>query len=427
MELRAGYKQTEVGVIPEEWEVATLSAVSREPMQNGIFYKPSLKGVGVKLINVGDLYVRAPIDSDTLELFDATEKERERFKVEDGDLFFTRSSIVPAGIAYCNIYRTQKIEPVVFDSHVIRMRPDTKKVVPSYLFRLCVASVARRYLVSHAKTATMTTIDQGVLGKCPVILPSLPEQCAIAAALSDVDALLAKLDQLIVKKRDIKQAAMQQLLTGKQRLPGFSGEWEVKRLGEVGNCLRGVTYKGDSDLSPYDTAHTKRLLRSNNVQNAKVVTTDIQFVNDTRVSEHQLLRDDDILICMANGSKALVGKAGMFKVSDGYEYTFGAFMGCFRSNSVESNSSFVFFLFQIGRYRNYINNLLAGSSINNLSPSSIESLEFSIPPLPEQTAIAAVLSDMDAEIAALEARRDKTRNLKQGMMQELLTGRIRLA
>jgi type I restriction enzyme, S subunit len=259
-----------------------------------------------------------------------------------------------------------------------------------------------------------------------VEVPPIEEQRAIATALSDVDDLLAKIDQLIAKKRDLKQAAMQQLLTGQTRLPGFSGEWEVKRLGDVGDCLRGVTYKGDSDLWPHDTTQTKRLLRSNNVQNANVVIENIQFVNTDRVSEHQLLKANDILICMANGSKALVGKAGLFNVSDGYIYTFGAFMGCFRSNTVASSSSFVFYLFQTGRYRNYINNLLAGSSINNLSPGSIESLEFQIPPMPEQSAIATVLSDMDVELAALEVRRDKTRALKQGMMQALLTGRIRL-
>jgi type I restriction enzyme S subunit len=139
-----------------------------------------------------------------------------------------------------------------------------------------------------------------------------------------------------------------------------------------------------------------------------------------------LLRKHDILICMANGSKTLVGKAGLFAVSDGHEYTFGAFMGCFRTSDSDASAKFVFYLFQTERYRNYVNNLLAGSSINNLTPSSIESLAFQVPTLPEQTAIAAVLSDMDAELAALEARRDKTRALKQGMMQELLTGRIRL-
>jgi type I restriction enzyme S subunit len=241
-----------------------------------------------------------------------------------------------------------------------------------------------------------------------------------------VDGLLGGLDRLIAKKRDLKQAAMQQLLTGQTRLPGFHGEWEVKRLGDFGKCLRGVSYKGDSDLSTHDTPHTKRLLRSNNVQNAVVVTDEVQFVNAARVSSHQKLRQDDILICMANGSKALVGKAGIFMVSDGNEYTFGAFMGCFRTISVDAIPAFVFYLFLTTRYRDYINNLLAGSSINNLRPSSIESLEFYMPPLTEQTAIAEILSDMDAELTALEHRREKTLALKQAMMQELLTGRTRL-
>ena len=153
---------------------------------------------------------------------------------------------------------------------------------------------------------------------------------------------------------------------------------------------------------------------------------DVQYVNAAKVSSDQLLRDGDILICMANGSKALVGKAGLLKGTDGYEYTFGAFMGCFRCDSDKVDSTFVFLLFQTELYRHYINNLLAGSSINNLAPSSIESLEFRFPLRLEQAAIATVLSDMDAEIAALEARHKKTRAIKQGMMQELLTGRIRL-
>lgn len=129
---------------------------------------------------------------------------------------------------------------------------------------------------------------------------------------------------------------------------------------------------------------------------------------------------------MANGSKALVGKAGLFIVDDGYEYTFGAFMSCFRTICSEANRAFVFYLFLTAQYRSYINNLLAGSSISNLRPSSIESFEFVMPPLLEQIAIATVLSDMDAELEALEQRRAKTDALKQGMMQELLTGRTRL-
>ena len=257
-------------------------------------------------------------------------------------------------------------------------------------------------------------------------LPPLAEQRAIATALSDVDALLDGLDRLIKKKRDLKQAAMQQLLTGQTRLPGFSGEWEVKPLMHVGGCIRGVTYRTDRDLSTSDTPDTKRLLRSTNVQDAVIVLSEIQFVNVGRVSSEQVLRKNDVLICMANGSKALVGKAGVFNISDGYTYTFGAFMATFRIDTKRAHPGFVAALFQTHQYRAYVNNLLAGSAINNLSPASIESLEFSFPPYPEQTAIAAVLTDMDNELSALECRRDKTHALKQGMMQELLTGRTRL-
>ena len=130
---------------------------------------------------------------------------------------------------------------------------------------------------------------------------------------------------------------------------------------------------------------------------------------------------------MANGSRDLVGKAARFVADDGLKYTFGAFMGAFRPNAQSANPAFTFFLFQTEAYRTHIATLLAGSSINNLRPTSVEALATRIPvDIAEQTAIAASLSDMDAEIAALEQKLAKARSLKQGMMQELLTGRIRL-
>lgn len=213
-----GYRQTKGIEIPKDWRLETLDVVSKVPMQNGLFFKPSLKGSGVRLINVGDLFGRAPIDTQTLELFSASSEERERFKVLSGDLFFTRSSIVPSGIAHCNVYISNALESVVFDSHVIRLRPDTTKVDPTFLFRFCVASVARKYLVSNAKTGTMTTVDQGVLGKCPIFLPPLAEQTAIAVILSDMDTELAELQSRLAKARQIKQGMMQDLLTGRIRL-----------------------------------------------------------------------------------------------------------------------------------------------------------------------------------------------------------------
>jgi type I restriction enzyme S subunit len=176
----------------------------------------------------------------------------------------------------------------------------------------------------------------------------------------------------------------------------------------------------------YDTATTKRLLRSNNIQGSFLTVNDVKYVNSQRVAAHQIMTQGDILICMANGSKALVGKAGRFHINDGCEYTFGAFMGCFRTVAGLADPEFVSYLFQTGQYQNCVGDLLAGSSINNLKPSSIESLELEFPSQAEQTSIAAVLSDIDAELTALEARRNKTRVIKQAMMQQLLSGKIRL-
>ncbi len=413
----AGYKQTEVGVIPEDWAITSLDTVSK--VVDSLHQTPIFSGDGFAMVRVTD------IKTGNLNLEGALRVSANVFteftnnhKPKRGDIVLSRvgsygvSSFVETDEPFCMGQNTVVVQP---------------KIPPRYLYYVLNSPCIRRQIEDGSYGSGYKSLSLKNIKELSLPIPQVAEeQRAIAAALSDVDALLAKLDQFIAKKRDLKQAAMQQLLTGQTRLPGFSGAWEVKRLGDVGICLRGVSYRGDSDLSAFDTDSTKRLLRSNNVQDATVVTTDIQFVNSERVSTRQLLQESDILICMANGSKALVGKAGLFNVRDGYDYTFGAFMGCFRSNSAGANAMFVFYLFQTGRYRNYINNLLAGSSINNLTPTSIESLEFSIPPLPEQTAIATVLSDMDAELAALEARRDKTRALKQGMMQELLTGRIRL-
>lgn len=214
---KKGYKPSELGEIPEDWYISNVKQVSLVPMQNGLFYQPLRKGKGVPLINVSDMYKTAPIDVQGLELFDATPAEIKVFKVSDGDLFFTRSSVVPSGIAYCNIFHSERND-VVFDSHLIRVRPNTDLVDPNYLYLNCTSKHARNALIAEAKTATMTTIDQGAINRCPVLIPTKSEQSAIANMLSDMDLEIQALDQHLNKTRQIKQGMMQELLTGKTRL-----------------------------------------------------------------------------------------------------------------------------------------------------------------------------------------------------------------
>lgn len=217
---------------------------------------------------------------------------------------------------------------------------------------------------------------------------------------------------------------MQQLLTGKRRLPGFSGEWVIGQVGDLSICLRGVSYKGDTDLRESETTSTRTLLRSNNVYDGKLVFTDVQHVACERVKFSQLLQKDDILLCMANGSKSLVGKSALFDRTCP-NLTFGAFMGCLRPHQ-KQDGSFLHFLFQTEKYRMQISDVLSGSSINNLAPKQIEGLTFPFPDFEERVAITECLQSFEFDEAAHQNTRNKLKSMRQGMMQQLLTGRIRL-
>ena len=225
------------------------------------------------------------------------------------------------------------------------------------------------------------------------------EQRAIAAALSDVDALLAKLDQFIAKKRDLKQAAMQQLLSGQTRLPGFCGEWEVKRLGEVTHIKTGGKNNDDKVID----GEYPLFVRSQTVERINSYSYDCEAI-------------------------LVPGEGGIGSI---FHYISGRFDVHQRVYAItqfapDVSGRFVY-LFMLMNFGDHATKNSVRATVDSLRLPTFHEFEVALPPtLKEQTAIAAVLSDMDAEIAALEARRDKTRELKQGMMQELLTGRIRL-
>lgn len=426
MELKPECKRTEPVVIPEDWKAGAILEIlseimdyrGRTPRKLGLAWGggdiPALSAGNVK-----DGYIDF-----SEECYFGSEELYKRWMVRGdvakGDIIFTTEA--PLG----NVALIPDDRRYILSQRTILLRTNSQVVESRFLYHVIKSDVFQRILLDNASGSTAKGIQRRRFERLSVCVPPLKEQARIANALSDVDALISTLDQLIAKKRDVKQATMQQLLTGKQRLPGFGREWGKKALSQIGECIRGVSYRGDDDLAAYDMKWTKRLLRANNVQRSAVVFEDMQYVNAARVAPQQLLQFGDVLICMANGSKTLVGKAARFSLEESDDYTFGAFMGCFRTRQAAADSLFVSLLFQSHQYRIQIGNLLAGSSINNLTPRSIESLEFVFPDRSEQAAIASFLSDMDAEITALEQKRDKTRALKQGMMQELLTGRIRL-
>lgn len=249
------------------------------------------------------------------------------------------------------------------------------------------------------------------------------EQRAIAAALSDVDALLTKLDQLIAKKRDLKQAAMQQLLTGRTRLPGSWPEWGNHSAGALGSTYGGLAGKSKADFGVGDGKYVTFL---NVIQN---VVVDARLFEPVVIKPGEVqneVREGDLLF---NGSSETPEEVGLCAVVQ--EPLRGVFLNSFcfgfrLRNSAAANGLFLAYLFRSGVGRDLLRSLAQGATRYNLSKAAFLKLQLRLPAFDEQRAIAKVLSDMDAELAALEARREKTRQLKQGMMQALLTGRIRL-
>jgi type I restriction enzyme S subunit len=247
-----------------------------------------------------------------------------------------------------------------------------------------------------------------------VPLPEVPEQHAIASALSDVDRLIATLERVIAKKQAIKQGMMQQLLTGRIRLPGFSKPWTDVRLGEIGQSLIGLTY------SPSDVKRAGTLvLRSSNIRDGRLVFDDNVYVNSA-IPDRITVRENDILICVRNGSRRLIGKSVLLD-SRVIGQTFGAFMAVYRSRS----NSFLQHFFQSDSFKRQIDEHL-GATINQITNASLNGFVVCLPDVAEQRAISDALTDAEAEIAALRARLAKARDVKAGMMQRLLTGRARL-
>ncbi|NHF74889.1 restriction endonuclease subunit S domain-containing protein [Paracoccus xiamenensis] len=412
--------------LPPGWTLTPVGDLLK--FKNGLNKGRAFFGYGTPIVNYMDVFRHAGLRrTDVHGLVDVTNAEKQAFSARKGDILFTRTSETPEEVGISTVL-LEDIEDAVFSGFVLRGRPVSDRLTSEFAQYCFDSRFVRGQIVSSATYTTRALTNGRILSNVKLPLPVDPdEQQAIAAALSDADGVVAGLERVIAKKRLIKQGAMQDLLTARRRLPGFSGEWEVKRLGSLGVCLRGVSYDGSADLFETETPDSIMLLRANNVQNGEIVYFDVQHVRKERVKPVQCLKRGDVLVCMANGSRALVGKAGVFWDGDGSTYTFGAFMGCFRPAAGAAADGYVPFLFQSDEYRNQLNVILSGSAINNLAPSQILGFSFKMPmDHSEQRAITAVLSDLDAEIQTLESRLAKARAVKEGMMQNLLTGRVRL-
>ena len=415
-ESTVGYKQTEVGLIPEDWEIVSIINCCDYADYRGKTPPKTASGtflVTAKNVRMGFIDYQESQEYVETALYDSIMR---RGKPLIGDILITTEA--PLG----NVAQVDR-EDIALAQRIIKYRPKNDALFTTYLKHYFLSERFQRILDDHSSGSTAKGIKGSVLHQLPIVIPPIPEQRAIAAALSDVDALLAAQDKLIAKKRDIKQAAMQQLLTGKQRLPGFSGEWEMKRLGDLGATYGGLTGKTKAD---FGEGAARYITFMNIMTNVVIDCGSFERVRVSPVETQNRAKKGDLFF---NGSSETPEEVAMCavlleEVQDVYLNSF-CFGFRFREGAEADGVFFAYYL-RSREGRELMKSLAQGSTRYNLSKVALLNSLLRLPTLSEQLAIAIVLSDMDADLAALEQQRDKTRAVKQGMMQELLTGRIRL-
>ncbi|MBZ0165425.1 MAG: restriction endonuclease subunit S [Candidatus Omnitrophica bacterium] len=397
MELRKGYKQTDVGVIPEDWEV---SQVGRTCTQ----------------VTTGKLDANAMVENGAYRFYTCAKN----YYLIDSYAFDCEALLISgngAHVGYVHYYNGKF--NAYQRTYVLSGFKSAIKYVQHYLEKNF-----RDRIQVEVRAGGTPYITRDTITESPIPLPpTIIEQESIATALSDVDALLDGLDRLITKKRDLKQAAMQQLLTGQTRLPGFEGEWETKRLGA--GCA--VITKGTTPTSvgkQFKESGITFLKVEALSDNGKFIADQFAFIDsDThRLLKRSQLQSGDLLISIAGA----LGRTGIVPSIVLPANTNQALAIVRLSKESGFDGTFLYFSIRAERTQRHFNTISLQGAQANLSLQQISDIPIWCPRKDEQTAIATVLSDMDAEIVTLEQRRNKTKDIKQAMMQELLTGRTRL-
>ena len=407
-----GYRMSEVGVIPEDWEVKTFGDVmtgfssGATPCRG----RPEYYKGNIRWITSGELNYN--VITDTIEKITENAVRNTNLKIHPkGTFLMAITGLEAEGTrGSCGIVGAE----ATTNQSCMALFP-TKELLMEYLFHYYV-NYGNSLALEYCQGTKQQSYTAKIVKILPIIVPpTIEEQQAIASALSDVDVLITALEQLITKKRNIKQGAMQQLLTGEKRLPGFGGEWEVKELKTVVEDFivpmrdKPKSFKGDIPWCRIEDFDGKYLMG----------TKSGQYVNDGIVKEMNLkIHPIDTLLvsCSANLGRCAIVKRPLI--------TNQTFIGLV-VNELKLSNEFMYYYMTFNAEK--LNNLSSGTTISYLSREQFEIFKIHIPPTKsEQQAIAQILSDMDAEIEALAHKQNKYKAIKQGMMQELLTGKTRL-
>lgn len=432
MEVKPGYKQTEIGMIPEDWDVVPLSSLGT--FKNGINKSSDAFGHGSPFVNLLDVFGASSIDSRaSLGLINSNIAEQQMYDLREGDVLFIRSSVKPSGVGLTAVVQ-ETLPRTVFSGFLIRFR-DQGALCSKFKRHCFYEEGFRKKVISASSVSANTNINQENLKRLLLPLPAnKKEQKAIAEALSDVDSLIEQLELLLIKKRRLNLAAKQELLTGKTRLPGFEAkvgykqtevgaipkDWEVASMGSLGVFSKGQGIRkdeaasGDIPCVRYGEIYTFH---------SDVVRSFNSGISREVAKTSKRLKKGDLLFAGSGETKEEIGKCVAF-IGDEEAYVGGdiVILSLYKGSAV-----FFGYLFNAPIVVRQKASKGQGDAVVHISASSLSSIKIPVPPTTdEQESIAEVLNDMDTGIAMLDTKLRKARQIKQGMMQELLTGRIRL-
>lgn len=402
MELKQGYKNTEIGVIPEDWEVRKLGEIGDVKMCRRIFSFQTTKFGEVPFFKIGtfgnepDAFISRQLFEDYKNKFSFPKKS---------DILISASGTIGRTVVY-------KGEDEYFqDSNIIWIENNERILLNkllNYIFKT---------INFDTEGNTIKRLYNSNIKNTSFILPPLPEQQKIAEVLNDTDALIQSLKKLIQKKKNLKQGAMQELLTPKE-------DWEVKRLGEIGKTIGGLRGKTKSD---FDNGNGKYITFLNVMNNVVIDATILEKVFIKSGEKQNTFLYGDLFFNTSSETPEEVGMCAILLENIDNLYLNSFCFGYRLNNDFELDGLFLSYIINSSIGRKIFESLAQGATRYNLSKTNFNNVELYVPKSKsEQTRIAQILSDMDVEIALLEKQLQKTENLKQGMMQELLTGKIRL-
>lgn len=418
MELTVAFKQTDIGPLPSDWEVIPLSELVTR-VEYGSSAKSKPKG-RVPVLRMGNLQ-HGKIDWSDLVYTD-DEEEIERYLLHDGEVLFNRTNTIDL-VGKTSIYEGRR--KAVFAGYLIRILTQPDRLDARYLNYVMNTEVARKHSAKVLSVAVgQANINGQKLRTYPIpVPPTLAEQQAIADTLSDIDNLVAGHDRLIAKKGDLREGVGQELLGGRTRLPGFTDQWTPKKLGDLGWTYGGLTGKSKAH---FGHGHARYLTFLGVMANVEIDPHSFDRVEVGHSERQNVVLPGDLLLTSSSETPEEVAMCAVLLIDVPDLYLNSFCFGFRPSSEAGVDPLFLAYYMRSSRGRELVQTLAQGSTRYNISKRAFLGAEVTLPKKEEQTAIAAVLRDIDAEFDALQAKRTKVQNLRLAMTQELLTGRTRL-